>query len=406
MLSSRALPPLVFGVFLLIYIGIAFVTNDALIALMDFTRTNIFLTVLLALLPLSCAGRIVVETSRYIKRRRALAGNAADVPAGLFDETVELSASSSLAGLKGRLDAVGYKTRDTGSALVAWQGTSCFPARILLLAGTCCLFTGIFISLNTRVSYRETVIEGEPFPSPSGDGGIVRRIILGKSSGFFLSKSLTMEVAVPGSGEVKEKMGLYPPSQYLGAFVYPRYLGVGLFIRFSAPDLPAGYETHSILSIYPPGKEASEEIPGTPYRIILTLAEPDDGSDPYMTGHMIFLFSLLKGKEVVLTGRAPSGGEFSQGGYRISFPDSRRLVITDFIQDPGVLLIWTAAILFIAAGSIWMPVRFFFPRREMLFHFEKDEITAFSRAEGRRRKHAGVFHEALDALEAARPPIA
>jgi hypothetical protein len=69
-------------------------------------------------------------------------------------------------------------------------------------------------------------------------------------------------------------------------------------------------------------------------------------------------------------------------------------------------LIWTAAILFIAAGSIWLPVRVFFPRREILFHLEKDGTLAFSRAEGRRRNHAGVFHEALDALEAARPGIA
>lgn len=402
MLSSQALLPLVMGIFLLIYIGIAFVTDDALIALMDFTRANILLTLLLALLPLSSAGRIVAETGRFLKRRRALAGNDADVPAGLFDETVELSACHSFAEMQGRLDAVGYKTCHTGRALVAWRGVNSFPARILMFAGTFCLFAGIFISLNTRTSYRGTVIEGEQFPAPSGEGGIVERIILGKSSGLILSKILTMEVAEPGSGAFMEKFGLYPPSRYKGAFVYPRYLGVGLFIRFSAPDLPAGYETHAILSIYPPGKEASEEIPGSPYRIIISLAEPGDGSDPYMTGHMIFLFNLVKGKDVVLTGRVPSGGEFSQGGYRLSFPDSRRLVITDFIQDSGVLLIWTSAILFIVAGSIWLPVRIFFPRREMLFRLETDGIQACSHAEGRRRMHAGVFHEALDALETAR----
>ena len=402
MLSSRALFPLVIGCFLLLYIGIAFVTDDALTALMEFTRTNIFLTILLALLPLGSACRIVAETGMYLKRRLALTGNAADVPTGLFDETVALSACPSFTELQGRLDAVGYKTHRTVFSLIALRGVSTFPARILFLAGTFCLFAGIFISLCTRTSYRGTVIEGERFPAPSGNGGIVERIILGKPSGPFLSKSLTMEVAASGPGEVKERFGLYPPSRYKGAFVYPRYLGIALFIRFSAPDLAAGYESHSILSIYPPGKEASEEIAGSPYRIMLSLAEPDDGSDPYMTGNMIFQFKLLKGKEIVLTGRAPSGGEFSQGGYRISFPDSRRLVITDFIQDPGVILIWSSLIFFIVAGSIWLPVRFYYPRREMLFRLEPDEIKAWSRAEGRRRMHAGVFHEALDALETAR----
>jgi hypothetical protein len=239
----------------------------------------------------------------------------------------------------------------------------------------------------------------------SGDAGTVQRITLGKSTGLILSKNLTMEVAEPGSGEVK-KIGLYPPSLYNGSFVYPRYLGIGLYIRFSAPDLPKVYETHSILSIYPPGKEASEDIPGTPYRMILTLGQPEDGSDPYMTGHMVFLFSLLKGKEVVLTGKAPSGGEFSKDGYRLSFPDSRRVIITDFIQDPGVLLIWSAAIILIVAGSLWLPVRLFFPRREMIFRLESSGIRACSRAEGRRRTHAGVFHGALDALEASRSAAA
>lgn len=404
-LSSRALSPLVIGFFLLLYIGIAFVTDDTLTALMEITRTNIFLTVMLALLPLFSAGRIVEETGRYLKRRRALAGDAAAVPAGLFDETVALSSTCrSLTELQGRLDAVGYKTRLTANALTAWRGGSGFPARMLFLAGTFCLFAGIFISLSTRTSFRGTVIEGEPFPAPSGNGGIVERIILGKASGLFLSKSLDMEVAGPRPGGITEKFGLYPPSRYKGAYVYPRYLGVGLYLRFSAPDLPAGYEDHAILSIYPAGKEASEEIPGTPYRLMLSLAKPDDGSDPY-TGRMVFLFKLLKGKEVVLTGKAPTGGEFSQGGYRLSFPDSRRLVITDFIQDSGVLLIWTSVILFIAAGCIWLPVRVLFPRREMLFMLEPDEIRAWSRAEGRRGMHAGVFHEALDTLEATRTAI-
>lgn len=402
-LSSRVMYPLVLGFFLLLYIGIAFGTDDALMALMEFTRTTVFLTVLFALLPLNSAGRIVTETFEYLKRRRALAGNGGDVQPGLFDEIVDLPVSPLLPELQDRLGAEGYKTRRMDSALTAWRGVSIFPARILYLAGTFCLFAGILISLTSRISYRSAIIEGEPLSMPSGNGGIVERIFLGKSSGLILAKDLTMEVASPGSGKGKHIFGVYPPARYKGLFVYPRYLGIGLAIRFSAPDLQSGYAKHSIMAIYPPGKEAAVEIPDSPYRIVLTLAEPDDESDPYMTGRMVFLFKLLKENEVLFTGSAPTGGEFVHDGYRLAFPDSRRLVITDFIRDFGVLLIWTAAILFVVAGSIWLTVRVCFPRREMLFRAGPGVIIASSRAEGRERRHAGVFHEALDLLEARRP---
>ena len=77
--------------------------------------------------------------------------------------------------------------------------------------------------------------------------------------------------------------------------------------------------------------------------------------------------------------------------------------MTDYIGDNGVLLIAIAAVLFTIAGSVWFTVRLFFPRREMLFRSERDVIRASSRAEGRERKHAGLFHEVLDFLEAKRP---
>jgi hypothetical protein len=99
-------------------------------------------------------------------------------------------------------------------------------------------------------------------------------------------------------------------------------------------------------------------------------------------------------------GNAPVGGEFAQSGYRLTFSEVRRLVVTDFIGDYGVIFVWTAALLFVAAGCIWLPLRVFFPRREMLFRFVADATWACSRAEGGSRKHAGVFHEALDFVDA------
>lgn len=397
-LASRALPPLVIGGFLLLYIGIAFGTDDTLIALMEITRTTVILVALLALLPLNHLIRLLRESASHNELRRALHGAAAGVKPELFDETVPLSPTASFAGLEERLAAEGYQTRSTGSGLAAWRGVGTFAGRICWRAATFCLFAGILISLSSRASTRGSVIEGEPLPAAAG-GGKVERVVLADSHGAILSKALAMEVTPPEAGAARRVFGLYPPALYRGAFIYPRYLGIGLFVRFDAPDLPGGYQKHCILNIHPPGKEDSADITGSPYRLIFSLAQPEDGSDPYKTGHMTFLFKLLKGKDVLFAGSAPAGGEFVHDGYRLSFPDARRLVITDFIRDYGVLLIWAAALLFIAAGCLWIPARVFFPRREMLFLREADTVKAFSRAEGGRNKHAGVFHDALDLIE-------
>jgi hypothetical protein len=404
LLSSRITSPLVIGIFLLVYIVIAFFTEDALITQMELTRRSFILVALLALLPLNIAGRIVVEIRRFIKRRRSISGNAAESKPELFDEAIELAVSPAFAELQERLDVLGYRTRRTEHSLGAWQGGSIFPARLLFLSGVFCLFVGILISLVTRTSYRGPVVEGELFPAPSGNSGVVERIRLEKPTGSILSKELIMEVAPSGQGDARTLCEIYPPTRYHGYFVYPRFLGIALVVRFSAPDLKSGYENHAILNIYPAGKEAPLEIPDSPYRLMLSMADSGDGSDPFVTGRMVFTFKLLKDKEVLFAGNVPGGGTFARDGYRLTFPDFRRMVITDFIQDYGVLFIWTAAILIGTSLLFWLPVRLFFPRREMLFVRQgADMIWAFSRAEGKEMKHGGVFNEVLDFLEARTP---
>lgn len=401
-LSSRFTAPLVMGFFLLLYIGIAFATDETLIALMEFTRGSLILTLLLALLPLNCAARLVQETLVYLKRRRALAGQEGEIPSGAFDDAVRLEAAPAFADLARRLESAGYRTRCSASVLAAWRGVSLFPARFLYLVAVFSLFAGILISLSSRDSQRGAIIEGERLNSPSGKGGRVERIVLANSSGPILAKRLDIEVSAPEPGGSTSVFGLYPPALYGGEFVYPRYLGVGLHLRFTAPDLPAGYETHSILNIHPPGKEDTVEVPESPYRIMASLVPAEDGSDPYVTGRMAFRFKVLKEKQVVFEGSAPSGGEAAGDGYRLSLPDARRLVITDFIRDYGVLLIWGACLMFSVALCIWLPVRLFLPRREMLFTCDAGAIASFSRAEGKRSKHEESFNEALDSLQSKR----
>lgn len=406
--SSRAVPPVVIGFFFLLYIGIAFFTDETLITLMAFTSKSLILAVILALIPLNSAFRLLRETVRFLKMRRAMSGKTEEGAVELFDEVVEIPVSTAVPDLEKRLAAVGYKTCRSGNVLAAWRGINRFPARLLFLTATLCLFTGILISTTARTSHRQIIIEGEPMPMPEGIGGRVERIILADSSGPILSRTLTMEVAPSSSGYGKKTFEIYPPSLYGGYFVYPRYLGLALLLRFSAPDMPAGYEKECILNCYPPGKEANEEIPGSPYRIVFSIPEPAAGIDryiSYMTGNVTLQFKLLKGKEVLFTGSAPGGGEFVRDGYRLAFPDIRRLVVTDYIGDYGVLFIWWAALFLVVAGCIWLPIRLFFPRREMLFRYEQDSTRACSRAEGGARRHTGVFHEMLDLIDAKQKAV-
>jgi len=401
-LGSRFLPPLVLGFFFLAYVGIAFFTDETLIALMGITRSNIFLAALLALIPLNALVRLARETVRQLRRRQALNGAPVRALPELFDESVELRGAEIPVELEGRLHAAGYRTRRVRGSLAAWRGFGLFPARLLFLAATCFLFSGILASTTVKAVARGMVIEGGPFPCPSGPPARVERITLSPSTGSILARRLTIEVAPEEPGGRRRSFQLYPPSQYGGAFVYPRYLGIGLLVRFAAPDLPQGFEDQAALNLYPPGKEGSVAVPGSPYRLDFSVAVPPEGEDrygSYVSEHKTLQVKLLKGKDLLFSGALPEGGALVRDGYRIELPEVKRLVVTDFVRDYGVYCVWAALALYLAAALLYLPLRICWPRREMLFRAGPDSPAAYSRAEGRSAGHAGVFHDALDLLE-------
>ncbi|MBU5615428.1 hypothetical protein [Geomonas azotofigens] len=388
--TSPAVTPSVLAFFLLLYVGIAFGSNEPLTALMAITRGNPALIALLALIPLSGAARLVAETRDFLRRRRALSGAAGIDAGGLFDDEVALPEESAFEEEGKRLEEQGYAVRAGSGSLAARRGLSLFPARVLYLSGMVLLFCGILLSLTGRATHRQVVLEGEALPV-SRD--LVRGIVLKEEPGLILQR--TLDIAVAGEGGGERHFGLYPPGTHRGHYLYPRYLGVAPLLRFSAPELPGGFEQFAVLSIYPPGKEDSFQVPGSPYRFIFQMA-PGDGPDPYASGKITLQFRLLKGETQVWAGSANVGGETSGDGYRLALPEFRRAVVTDFVRDAGVPLIWSASALLLLSLCWFVPIRLLWPRQEILVVRHAGAVVARSRAEGGRRAHAGRFHELLD----------
>lgn len=395
LLSSRAVAPLVLALFLLLYIGVAFVSDEALIMVMELTRTNPLLLGLLMLLPVNGLLRLRGEAVSYWRRRRLFA-TGGNFPALLFDEEVTIPAAAPLADLQERLGVAGYATRSGENSLAAWRGISSMPLRLLCLAGMVLLSGGIMLSLTGRNTVSLQVIEGELLEWSPGRGDRVERITLKEQDGVFLGR--TLEIALRSPGGEGKTVGLYPPVSYHGRYLYPRYLGIAPLVRFSAPDLPGGVESHFLLAIYPPGKEDRAAIPGTPYRLGISLAPDSGGDDPFISGRMTFTVKLYKGEQQLGAGTVPLGGELRLGGCRVGFAGFRRYVATDFVRDGGFLPIWAAILCYLLAFACWLPLRLLSPRREMFFRSADGVVHASSFAEGGGVRHGAVFHDALDFL--------
>lgn len=398
MIASRIVPLVVMLFFLLLYVCIAFFSDEPLFTLILFVQKYSPLAMILALIPFNCIIRLITQCKEFLRLRSIKNGRAADVQVqGVFDESIRLNSNVDLRELERRLSSFGYRVSLSDYFLYASRGITLFPVRMLMLFALCFLFSGILLSTVTRSSKRVPVIERELFPFSEKDGDRVKRISLIDNPGLFFERTLSIEVS--GREGESRVFGIYPPSLHKGIFVYPRYLGIAPLIRFSAPDLPQGFETHYVLMIYPPGKEDSADIPGTGYRIVFSMLNPEDRKDPFQSGQITLLFRILKNDQPVASGILPLNGEFNEKGYHLTFHDFRRVVACDLVNDSGVILIWIALSLLVIVLLFWVPVRLFFPLREMLFLDRSGIICACSRAEGHRTQHAGIFNDALDLLD-------
>ena len=398
LVASRRVTPLILAGFALLYVGLAFSTNEALVGLMGLVKGSTLLRLLLALVPLNIVARLAVETRDYLQRRRVM-GGASLAEGGLFYEEITVEGGTLGEEAEQWLRLAGYRTARTGGRVAARRGVSLFPARLLFLLGAAALFTGIILSLSGRETVRDALIEGEPFPPFVAAGGAVGQIVLREqSNGVIFARNLTIG-ATRDDGSATA-FGLYPPGRAGGWFVYPRFLGVAPFVRFSAPDF-SGIDTFAILMIYPPGREDALEIPGSPYRLHFSLAETP-GTDTYANGKFIFMVRVEKGGAAVADLTVPAGSAAHRDGFIVAVPEVKRMVATDFIRDRGVTLIWLSFVCFTAALLWSLPVRILAPRREILAVAGNDDVRTYSRAEGRGRTHAGVYHGFLDLLEEER----
>lgn len=395
-ITARLLPPYILGFFVLLYIGIAFQSDEALVATMALMKRTPLLFVLLALVPLNLLARLLIETRCFIRRRKAMLGTTASSTEELFDEQVKIPGDTIAAEVQRWLQSAGYRTVAVDGKLAAWRGVSSFPARFLFMLGSVALFAGVILSLSGRETVTEALISGEPLPPLVHGAGTVQKIELREQpQGVVLARDLSVSVT-RADGSLRQ-FGMYPPGRIGNWFVYPRFLGLAPLIRFSAPDLLPGIESYSILMIHPAGKEDALVIPNSPYRLVFSLADTD-GTDPYVTGMFTFLVRVEKmgSPSIVLT--VPAGDQVNQDGYQLAIPEVKRMVHADFVSDTGVPLIWCSCILFAISLVSYLPIRLFNPRRDILFCVNSGEMLACSRAEGRLRRHSGVFHESVDIL--------
>ncbi|GAC1468158.1 MAG: hypothetical protein PVSMB11_03780 [Desulfuromonadaceae bacterium] len=396
LLSHRLLSPAVCALFLLLYIGIAFFTDEALVTLVQLVGHNPLAMGLLALVAINSIIRMVAD---ILSRR--IAGKVA---AGLPSAGTGSICHESIA-VAGRLDtdeaarilrAEGYRVTVREGFVAARRGLSLLCPRILWRLAVCLLFVGVALSLSSRRSQRVPVIEGETLELAGTVPRTVERITLEDVPGhLFLQRHLMISLLAPDGG--RDIYGIYPPGLLGANFLYPRYLAVAPLLRITEPGIGVS-EGFQLIMLYPPGREDVVALSGD-YKLRLVIPPREGMADPFVSGRFDLHVKLLKGDQLLSEGDVPFGGRFEAGGISVELLDARRYVVTDFVRDYGVLCIWMACAAALLAACLYLPLRLISPRREMQFAADGEGgVRAWCSSEGRTRRHEALFHDLLDRI--------
>jgi len=396
-IAHRLLIPGVLALFLLLYIGIAFFTDEALAAMLPMVGRNPLAIGLLALSALNalCLMGADLQSYRPVRRRSTGQPSAADDRSGR--ESLAVSGQLDTTETVRILTSEGYRVSAESDSIVARRGWSLLVSRLLLHLALVLLFSGVLLSLTTRRSLRLPVIEGEALQAADMAPRTVERIHFEEAPGsWFLQHRLA--IVVSGVDGQKKSYGIYPPGRIDGRFLYPRYLAIAPLLRISAPGPGGESEGFRLIMLYPPGREDEIPLEGG-YRLKLVIPPQEGLPDPVVAGRFDLHVRVFRGDLLLGEGDLPFGGRMEAGGVSVALLDARRFVVTDLVRDNGVICIWGALLAALLSVVIYLPVRCVWPRREMVFSATgQGGVRACSFAEGKKRRHESLFHDLLDKM--------
>lgn len=396
LLSHRLLPPAVCALFLMLYVVVAFFTDDALIMLVQLVGHNPLALGLLALVAINALIRLALDIRNWqLSKKWDVEPPAAD-SGGRGHDTVTVTGWLDVGETARILAAEGYRVTVREGFVSARRGVSLLIPRLLWRLTVFLLFIGVAVSLSSRSSQRIPVIEGEPLQAPGAPPRTVERITLEETPGhWFLQRRLTITLLSPDGA--RDVCGIYPPGRLGTGFLYPRYLALAPLLRITEPGIGMS-DGFRLIMLYPPGREDEVALAGD-YRLKLVIPVRDAATDPFVSGRFDLHVKLLKGDQLLSEGDIPYGGRFEADGFSVALLDARRYVVTDFVNDYGVLCIWTACVMLCAAMILYLPLRWIWPLRQIQFAADGEGgVCARSRSEGRTRRHEGLFHDLLDRI--------
>lgn len=395
LLSHRLLLPVVCGLFLLLYIGIAFFTDEALVTLVQLIGHNPLALGLLALVATNQGVLMVIDIRNSRSAGKFASGQLSSGVDGICQVSITVTGRLDASEATRILRAEGYRVTMGEGFVAARRGLSLLCPRLLWRFSVCLLFAGVGLSLSLRQSERLPVIEGELLELPGTAPRSVERIELEDApKHWFLQRKLAITMAAPGGG--RDNYGIYPPGLFGSRFLYPRYLAVAPELRIAEPGIGVS-EGFQLIMLYPPGREDTVTLSGD-YRLKLAIPPREGMTDPFVSGRFDLLVKVLKGDQLLFEGSVPFGGRFEAGGFAVELLDSRRYVVTDFVRDYGVPFIWMACLAALLAVTIYLPIRLFGPYRFMVFAVAADsaQVVAGCNSEGGRRKNEALFYDLLD----------